>query len=263
MRPPGQTPSPEARPSRDTGGRQTPRTTSSTEPEGANAPQTETPTISGLAHHRRQRPRELEHGTAKTPAVTGPPHHRRRKIRDQKQASAQTPTADRARIRPAAQTTERERPPAVVPAVSGDGLPVAARESMHEKVLILDAAVLWHDSLNLLAHRGATDLMMRSPIRRPANGFRTSSSAPEWTGRSGSGGPRPRRLGRSVEEVGGAPGVASTSTFRTTRRRGRAAGEGTMGPRSEGPGTSRPTPRGCLTAGGRVRGGRGSRRGEW
>ncbi|KUN22172.1 hypothetical protein AQJ23_29160 [Streptomyces antibioticus] len=32
---------------------------------------------------------------------------------------------------------------------------------MHEKVLVLDDAVLWHGSLNLLANSGPTDLMMR------------------------------------------------------------------------------------------------------
>ncbi|WP_395108495.1 AAA domain-containing protein [Actinomadura sp. SCN-SB] len=41
------------------------------------------------------------------------------------------------------------------------GCQVAARERMHEKVLILDDTVLWHGSLNLLAHSGSTDLMMR------------------------------------------------------------------------------------------------------
>ncbi|MEW2355966.1 AAA domain-containing protein [Spirillospora sp. NPDC029432] len=41
------------------------------------------------------------------------------------------------------------------------GCQVTARERMHEKVLILDDTVLWHGSLNLLAHSGSTDLMMR------------------------------------------------------------------------------------------------------
>ncbi|NJP44511.1 AAA domain-containing protein [Actinacidiphila epipremni] len=41
------------------------------------------------------------------------------------------------------------------------GCEVDFRERMHEKVLILDAAVLWHGSLNLLANSGPTDLMMR------------------------------------------------------------------------------------------------------
>ncbi|MGI5324088.1 AAA domain-containing protein [Actinomadura nitritigenes] len=41
------------------------------------------------------------------------------------------------------------------------GCQVEARERMHEKVLILDDTVLWHGSLNLLAHGGSTDLMMR------------------------------------------------------------------------------------------------------
>ncbi|POM24247.1 exonuclease V subunit alpha [Actinomadura rubteroloni] len=41
------------------------------------------------------------------------------------------------------------------------GCEVRTRERMHEKVLILDDAVLWHGSLNLLAHTGSTDLMMR------------------------------------------------------------------------------------------------------
>ncbi|MFE1959251.1 AAA domain-containing protein [Streptomyces sp. NPDC059479] len=41
------------------------------------------------------------------------------------------------------------------------GCEVDFRERMHEKVLILDSTVLWHGSLNLLANRGPTDLMMR------------------------------------------------------------------------------------------------------
>ncbi|MFH9353767.1 AAA domain-containing protein [Kitasatospora sp. NPDC017646] len=41
------------------------------------------------------------------------------------------------------------------------GCQVDFRERMHEKVLILDRAVLWHGSLNLLAGSGPTDLMMR------------------------------------------------------------------------------------------------------
>ncbi|WP_327679688.1 AAA domain-containing protein [Kitasatospora sp. NBC_00458] len=41
------------------------------------------------------------------------------------------------------------------------GCEVGFRERMHEKVLILDGAVLWHGSLNLLASTGPTDLMMR------------------------------------------------------------------------------------------------------
>lgn len=41
------------------------------------------------------------------------------------------------------------------------GCKVEARERMHEKVMIIDDSVLWHGSLNLLAHSGSTDLMMR------------------------------------------------------------------------------------------------------
>lgn len=41
------------------------------------------------------------------------------------------------------------------------GCRVEFRERMHEKVLILDSTVLWHGSLNLLANKGPTDLMMR------------------------------------------------------------------------------------------------------
>lgn len=41
------------------------------------------------------------------------------------------------------------------------GCEISARERMHEKVLIIDDSVLWHGSLNLLAHSGSTDLMMR------------------------------------------------------------------------------------------------------
>ncbi|GGV42977.1 hypothetical protein GCM10010182_79580 [Actinomadura cremea] len=41
------------------------------------------------------------------------------------------------------------------------GCQIEARERMHEKVLIVDDTILWHGSLNLLAHGGSTDLMMR------------------------------------------------------------------------------------------------------
>jgi hypothetical protein len=41
------------------------------------------------------------------------------------------------------------------------GCQVSARDRMHEKVMIVDDTVLWHGSLNLLAHSGSTDLMMR------------------------------------------------------------------------------------------------------
>ena len=41
------------------------------------------------------------------------------------------------------------------------GCRVETRERMHEKVMIIDDAVLWHGSLNLLANNGPTDLMMR------------------------------------------------------------------------------------------------------
>ncbi|MBT2528854.1 AAA family ATPase [Streptomyces sp. ISL-99] len=41
------------------------------------------------------------------------------------------------------------------------GCRVEFRDRMHEKVLILDDAVLWHGSKNLLANAGPTDIMMR------------------------------------------------------------------------------------------------------
>jgi hypothetical protein len=51
--------------------------------------------------------------------------------------------------------------------LQASGCQVSARERMHEKVMILDDTVLWHGSLNLLAHSGSTDLMMR--ITDPAS----------------------------------------------------------------------------------------------
>jgi hypothetical protein len=50
---------------------------------------------------------------------------------------------------------------ALVEQLRAGGCRVDVRERMHEKVMILDAAVLWHGSLNLLANSGPTDLMMR------------------------------------------------------------------------------------------------------
>ncbi|GAB3204525.1 AAA domain-containing protein [Nocardia tengchongensis] len=41
------------------------------------------------------------------------------------------------------------------------GCEMHCREQMHEKVVIIDEEVLWHGSLNLLANRGPSDLMMR------------------------------------------------------------------------------------------------------
>ncbi|MGW5490642.1 AAA domain-containing protein [Streptomyces olivaceoviridis] len=54
-----------------------------------------------------------------------------------------------------------ERVRGLVEQLRGAGCQVEFRERMHEKVLILDATVLWHGSLNLLANSGPTDLMMR------------------------------------------------------------------------------------------------------
>ncbi|MGI8333679.1 AAA domain-containing protein [Actinomadura scrupuli] len=60
------------------------------------------------------------------------------------------------------------------------GCQVNVRDRMHEKVLIIDDTVLWHGSLNLLAGRGPTDLMMRltdpdacSRVRRIVDRART------------------------------------------------------------------------------------------
>ncbi|MGV9772651.1 AAA domain-containing protein [Streptosporangium sp. NPDC003464] len=50
---------------------------------------------------------------------------------------------------------------ALVQELEAAGCLVEIRERMHEKVMIVDDAVLWHGSLNLLANTGATDLMMR------------------------------------------------------------------------------------------------------
>ncbi len=41
------------------------------------------------------------------------------------------------------------------------GCRVEPRERMHKKVIIIDDAILWHGSLNLLANIGPTDLIMR------------------------------------------------------------------------------------------------------
>ncbi|MEU2850915.1 AAA domain-containing protein [Streptomyces syringium] len=64
---------------------------------------------------------------------------------------------------PEEQTTDAaaERVQGLVEELRAIGCQVEFRERMHEKVLILDGAVLWHGSLNLLANVGPTDLMMR------------------------------------------------------------------------------------------------------
>ncbi|WP_329329067.1 AAA domain-containing protein [Streptomyces luteogriseus] len=64
---------------------------------------------------------------------------------------------------PQEQTTDAaaERVQELVDELRSVGCLVEFRERMHEKVLILDGSVLWHGSLNLLANKGPTDLMMR------------------------------------------------------------------------------------------------------
>ncbi|MEV8053060.1 hypothetical protein AB0R00_23980 [Streptomyces bacillaris] len=54
-----------------------------------------------------------------------------------------------------------ERHQELVADLRAAGCMVAYRERMHEKVFIVDDTVLWHGSLNLLANKGPTDLMMR------------------------------------------------------------------------------------------------------
>ncbi|HET6359759.1 AAA domain-containing protein [Streptomyces sp.] len=65
--------------------------------------------------------------------------------------------------RPEEQTTDAavERVQGLVDELRSAGCRIEFRERMHEKVMILDGAVLWHGSLNLLANKGPTDLMMR------------------------------------------------------------------------------------------------------
>ncbi|MFC5180841.1 AAA domain-containing protein [Actinomadura harenae] len=60
--------------------------------------------------------------------------------------------------RPADPASREER---LVGELRAAGCEVIPRDRMHEKVLIVDDRVLWHGSLNLLAHSGSTDLMMR------------------------------------------------------------------------------------------------------
>jgi hypothetical protein len=67
------------------------------------------------------------------------------------------------------------------------GCQIEARERMHEKVLIVDDTVLWHGSLNLLAHGGSTDLMMRitdptscERVRRIVDRARMDRPARSW-----------------------------------------------------------------------------------
>lgn len=64
---------------------------------------------------------------------------------------------------PQEQTTDAAAEPVqgLVDELRSVGCLVEFRERMHEKVLILDGSVLWHGSLNLLANKGPTDLMMR------------------------------------------------------------------------------------------------------
>ncbi|MES9541065.1 AAA domain-containing protein [Actinomadura sp. NPDC000600] len=76
------------------------------------------------------------------------------------------------RISEGVRVTVHTRPPEpgspqarLIDLLRGEGCQVTQRERMHEKILILDDTVLWHGSLNLLAHSGSTDLMMRMTDR--------------------------------------------------------------------------------------------------
>lgn len=76
----------------------------------------------------------------------------------------------------------------LVATLQSAGCRIEARERMHEKVLILDDTVLWHGSLNLLAHGGSTDLMMRitdstscERIRRIVARARMDRPARSWS----------------------------------------------------------------------------------
>lgn len=56
---------------------------------------------------------------------------------------------------------DESREAGLVTTLRDAGCEVQLRERMHEKVVIIDDAVLWHGSLNLMARSGPTDLMMR------------------------------------------------------------------------------------------------------
>lgn len=95
-----------------------------------------------------------------------------------------------------------ERVRGLVEELRGAGCQVEFRERMHEKVLILDATVLWHGSLNLLANSGPTDLMMRltdpSACERVGRVIeRARKERPAWNPRSS------QQTGASTTAVGG------------------------------------------------------------
>lgn len=86
------------------------------------------------------------------------------------------------------------------------GCRIEARERMHEKVLIVDDTVLWHGSLNLLAHGGSTDLMMRitdptscERVRRIVDRARMDRPAHSWR-------PAPPRSAKAPPADGISPG---------------------------------------------------------
>ncbi|WP_157433056.1 AAA domain-containing protein [Actinomadura rifamycini] len=81
------------------------------------------------------------------------------------------------------------------------GCLIEARERMHEKVLIIDDTVLWHGSLNLLAHGGSTDLMMRitdrtscERVRHIVDRARMDRPARPWP-------PAPRRSAKAADGI--------------------------------------------------------------
>jgi hypothetical protein len=124
------------------------------------------------------------------------------------------------------------------------GIVVQDREAMHDKVLIIDD-VLWHGSLNLLAHTRSTDLMMRivsavsaQQVRRIVDRAQPTPPAPpnqrEHTSPAIAG-PRARRPHRTRPS-------ASTS-MSPTKRRTRPRAEEPAGTRHRNTGTSiRPEP---------------------
>lgn len=75
---------------------------------------------------------------------------------------------------------------ALIAQLQAAGVQIDHREAMHEKVMILDD-VLWHGSLNLLAHTRSTDLMMRlvstasaEDVRRIVTRAQPTRAAPSY-----------------------------------------------------------------------------------
>ncbi len=104
-----------------------------------------------------------------------------------------------------------------IDALRGCGLTVDTRRKMHEKIAIIDGAVLWHGSLNILSHSGkTTESMLRIPGEEACMALAMSVSTPrvqaqlrvgDWSGFTQAENPPCPKCGSTTTLVRGRRGV--------------------------------------------------------